>query len=76
MRVYRYMHEGSQLGARVQGAWCEATHQGVVRMLQGKDEEKLHLLVIDGSFKIPLMKKTAATTAKQRTRWRQGGFST
>ena len=29
-----------------------------------------------GSFKIPLMKKTAATTAKQRTRWRQGGFST
>ena len=70
------MHEGSQLGARVQGAWCEATHQGVVRMLQGKDEEKLHLLVIDGSFKIPLMKKTAATTAKQRTRWRQGGFST
>ena len=70
------MHEGSQLGARVQGAWCEATHQGVVRMLQGKDEEKLHLLVIDGSFKIPLMKKTAATTAKQRTRWRHGGFST
>jgi uncharacterized iron-regulated membrane protein len=42
------LHEGSQLGAQVQGAWCKATHQGAVRMLQGKDEEKLHLLVIDG----------------------------
>ena len=29
-----------------------------------------------GSFKFPLMKKTAATTAKQRTQWRQGGSST
>ena len=42
------LHEGSLLDAYVQDAWWEATHQGAVSLLQGEDEEKLHLLVIDG----------------------------
>jgi hypothetical protein len=42
------LHEGSQLCVRVQGAWRKATHQGAGLLLQGKDKEKVHLLVVDG----------------------------
>ena len=42
------LHEGSLLDAYVQDAWWEATHEGAVSLLQGEDEEKLHLLRIDG----------------------------
>ena len=42
------LHEGSLLDAYVQDAWWAATHEGPVSLLHGEDEEKVHLLRIDG----------------------------